>query len=144
MDMRKLFTGVALAACIAAAAACNNGGVELVSPDQTTASETFSANVALSGQNTFTFTTKVAGPITVALTRDATPAGTAIPLLVGLGSPDSTGTCNVPSGASAVLQTGTNVTSASLTSVGFGAFCVTVADFQGLGPASYTLQVTHL
>jgi hypothetical protein len=144
MDMRKLLIGLSLAACAAAVAACNNGGVELVSPTQATLTDSVSATVAVNDINTFTFTTTAAGPITVALTRDAAAGGVAIPLLIGLGSPDSTGACNVPTGAQAVLQTGTPVTSASLTPVAFGSFCLTVGDFQGLGPASYTIQITHL
>lgn len=145
MDMRKLLGALAIAACLAWTAACNNGGVTLVSPDQVTTTDTFSANVAQGGTNAFSFTTKAPGQITITLTSDATADGTAIPLQVGIGTTTAAdGSCNVLSTAQTVLQLGTAFTSAQITTSGFGPFCVAVTDVTGAGPVSYTIQVTHL
>jgi hypothetical protein len=144
MDMRKLLGAFLLASLAAAAAACDNGGVELVAPDQATTTSTFSADVAKGGTNIFTFATSAAGEITIRLTRDVTADGLSTLLLVGLGTPQSDGTCSVPTGAVAALQTGTTTTSATIRTAGFGQFCVTVTDANNAGPVSYTIEVTHL
>jgi hypothetical protein len=144
MDMRNILAGIILAAGLAALPACDNGSVTPVSPADQTKNEIFSGNLAVGATNVYPFTTSAAGEVSLLLTRGLDQFGVNIPLQIGIGTPQADGSCPLLAGHYGTFQVGTSMTSASLTTVGFGAFCVAIVDASSLGPASYTLQVTHL
>jgi hypothetical protein len=143
MDMRNILAGIILVAGVAALPACDNGSVTPVSPGDLTKNETFSGNLAVGGTNVYTFTTSTAGEVDLLLTKGVSQAGVNIPLQIGIGTPQPDGSCPLVAGRYGTFQVGTSMTSGSLTTVGFGTFCVGIVDSASLGPASYTVQVTH-
>lgn len=143
MDMRNILAGIILAAAVAALPSCDNGSVTPVSPTDMTKNEIFSGNLAVGGTNVYSFTTSAAGDVSLLLTRGADQFGVNIPLQIGIGTPQPDGSCPLLAGRYGTFEVGTSMTSGTLTTVGFGAFCVAIVDASSLGPASYTVEVTH-
>ncbi len=126
----------------ATAAACGGGSSDtasVVAPTATVNTETFTGTVAAGGTDgSHTFTVTTAGAVTVTLLSVA-PLPSVV-VYVGIGNPGSGGTCSLLQAPT--LAQGSNTAQIQGTAAA-GSYCVSVQDFQGVGPITYTLTVAH-
>src|SRR5262249_42500599 len=98
MDMRKLLTGLALAAALGAAGACNNGSATAVTAPSTPATTdppySGTTGPGIGTISYVTFNVAQAGEIDVTLTAGATTSGLNIPLDIQIGL-SSGGVCGL-------------------------------------------------
>lgn len=144
MDMRRLLTALALAAALGAAAACNNGSATPVTaptaPATTDPPYSGTTGPGTSNVAIIMFNVTQAGEIDISLTAGATPGGLNIPLDIQIGAA-SGGSCGLQADLG-VFQIGAT-TSTAITSQATGGLCLGVIDPFNLGPANYTILITH-
>lgn len=129
-------------AVLATAAACGGSSSDnssIVAPPVTVNTETFTGTVPASGTDgSHTFVVTTAGALNITLlTVGPLPS---IVVYLGIGNPGAGGTCSLLQNPT--LAQGSNTAQITGTAAP-GTYCVSVQDFQGVGPITYTLTVAH-
>ncbi|HEX4347819.1 MAG TPA: hypothetical protein VHZ73_09615 [Vicinamibacterales bacterium] len=154
--MRKLLTGLALAALLGAAGACNNGSSTPVASTTPTTTNTYPFSGALAAPTggvgptaSLPFTVgQSGGTVTILLTAavETYPNGTlntAVTMLMGIGTPSGS-TCTLPAG-SALTPLVAGPSAGLQGAINAGSYCVALssADLGSTaGSVSYTVIVT--
>jgi hypothetical protein len=118
----------------------DSSSTSVTAPSGTLVTDTFTGTVQPGGVDWKPFTITTGGTINVTLLAAGPPA--TITMGLGVGTPSSTGTCALLSGAS---TTAVASSSAQLNgSLAAGSYCVEVLDLgNAAGPIAYTVTVAH-
>jgi hypothetical protein len=140
--MRQCVSLIAVLACIALSAGCDNsGGSTTPTAPILLTTETFTGTVQPMGSDSHNFTVTQGGEVDVTLTAAGPPP--TIFMGLGLGTPGTTsGTCTLQSGLGVSVQAGGPPLVASASSA--GTYCFSVVDIGNqTAPVDYTVTVSH-
>jgi hypothetical protein len=137
----KRFAALGLALVVMTAACGGSDNTTAVTaPTGTTKTETFTGTVqanSTDGLNTFVVAT-AGNAVAVTLISAGPPAG--VVLYLGIGNPGAGGTCSLIQAPTLAQSSNT----AQITgTAAAGTYCISVQEFQGIGPITYTVTVAH-
>jgi hypothetical protein len=139
----KRFAALGLALVLMAVAASCGGSsntTAVTAPTGTISTETFTGTVqanSTDGSHTFVVTT-AGNTVSVTLLSAGPPAGVVVYL--GIGNPGTGGTCSLIQAPTLAQSSNT----AQITgTAAAGTYCISVQEFQGIGPITYAVTVAH-
>ena len=140
--LARTLVAAGLAALIATAAACDNGGSSSpAGPTVPAVTNMFSGTLPNNQADFFQFTTTQPGEVDVTLVAEgpsSLPSGAALGTMSADGS-----TCTPQLNLAGTVQLGLSPALTPVTTAAAGVFCVFIIDQFQLGPITYTFNVTH-